>query len=499
MFLIYNTVTFSVVQRRAVLGTLRALGVDAGQVFALVLVETAAAAAVGDAPRPRPGLAARPGRGPARDPHDQRPLLPARGDATRLSPRVRSAKGTLLGIGAGILAAVPAALEASRVEPVAALRPSTLASRSRSLLPAVAGAGVVIAGAGRGRSSSSSPARSERASPACSRSFSASPCSSPWLTVAAMALLGRGPRPSWRHAGTVATRTVARSVGRTGVAVAALMVAVSVTIGVSLMIQGFRATVENWLDLTPAGGRVHRRPASREAPGRPFARPGRRPARGRGAGGGRGGDVPRRARGQPVRGSAARRGRRPTRAPRGPLPVRRGQPRRDLEARDGGRGDRERALRLPPRAARARRRGHPADGSRAARRSPWPASSTTTPPSGPRAHEPRTSTSGTGTTAGSRPSASTWREGRVRRRGRRRPAARARGNGPAGDPNRALRAHALAGLRPHVRGDPGAAAARGGRWPSSASAARSWPCRWSGRASSRHSLALGLTAGQLWG
>ena len=30
MFLIYNTVMFSVVQRRAVFGTLRALGVDAG-------------------------------------------------------------------------------------------------------------------------------------------------------------------------------------------------------------------------------------------------------------------------------------------------------------------------------------------------------------------------------------------------------------------------------------------------------------------------------------
>src|SRR5262249_24356911 len=41
MFLIYNTVMFSVVQRRAVLGTLRSLGVTPLQVFALVLAETA--------------------------------------------------------------------------------------------------------------------------------------------------------------------------------------------------------------------------------------------------------------------------------------------------------------------------------------------------------------------------------------------------------------------------------------------------------------------------
>ena len=47
MFLIYNTVMFSVVQRRAVIGTLRLLGATGRQVFALVLLETAAASAVG--------------------------------------------------------------------------------------------------------------------------------------------------------------------------------------------------------------------------------------------------------------------------------------------------------------------------------------------------------------------------------------------------------------------------------------------------------------------
>src|SRR5260221_10378817 len=39
MFLIYNTVTFSVVQRRAVLGTLRALGVTRGQIFIMIIGE----------------------------------------------------------------------------------------------------------------------------------------------------------------------------------------------------------------------------------------------------------------------------------------------------------------------------------------------------------------------------------------------------------------------------------------------------------------------------
>ena len=47
MFLIYNTMTFSVVQRRGLLGRLRALGITRGELFALVLGEAALLGAVG--------------------------------------------------------------------------------------------------------------------------------------------------------------------------------------------------------------------------------------------------------------------------------------------------------------------------------------------------------------------------------------------------------------------------------------------------------------------
>ena len=53
MFLIYNTMTFSVVQRRPLIGTLRALGVTRGEIFALVLAEARWWARWGR----RPGLA----------------------------------------------------------------------------------------------------------------------------------------------------------------------------------------------------------------------------------------------------------------------------------------------------------------------------------------------------------------------------------------------------------------------------------------------------------
>ena len=48
----------------------------------------------------------------------------------------------------------------------------------------------------------------------------------------------------------MASRTVTQALSRTSVAIASLMVAVAVTIGVTVMIASFRTTVENWLGQT---------------------------------------------------------------------------------------------------------------------------------------------------------------------------------------------------------------------------------------------------------
>ena len=48
----------------------------------------------------------------------------------------------------------------------------------------------------------------------------------------------------------MAARDVVAALSRTSVAIAALMVAVSVTVGVSIMVGSFRTTVLAWLDTT---------------------------------------------------------------------------------------------------------------------------------------------------------------------------------------------------------------------------------------------------------
>jgi putative ABC transport system permease protein len=248
MFLIYNTVTFSVVQRRAVIGTLRLLGATPRQVASLVLLETAAASAVGAAIGLGLGWALGQGavRLVTRTINDLYYVVSvSSAPLTWLS----AAKAAVLGLGAGVLSAIAPALEAARVEPVEALRRSSFTERAGRLVPKVGAGGVVLAGAGAlllaaaGRSLVLSFAGL----------FALVLGLALVAPVATIGLVAVASPLLVRFAGTLgrlAAGTVTRSVARTGVAVAALAVAVAVTIGVGLMIQSFRATVENWLDLT---------------------------------------------------------------------------------------------------------------------------------------------------------------------------------------------------------------------------------------------------------
>ena len=248
MFLIYNTVMFSVVQRRPVIGTLRLLGATGEQVFALVLLEAAAASAVGTLLGL--GLGWLLGQGAVRlvtqTINDLYFVLSVTG--APLTPAT-VAKAAVLGLGAGVLSAVAPALEAARVEPIEALRRSSFERRARRLLPWVGAAGAVIAALG-----ALLLAVSDRSLVASFAGLFAIVLGlallAPLATVAAMALATPFAGRLAGTLGRLATRTVTRSVSRTGVAVAALAVAVSVAIGVGLMIGSFRSTVENWLELT---------------------------------------------------------------------------------------------------------------------------------------------------------------------------------------------------------------------------------------------------------
>jgi putative ABC transport system permease protein len=248
MFLIYNTIMFSVVQRRAVLGTLRSLGVTGEQIFALILLEAAVVAALGAGLGL--GLGWLLGQGAVRlvtqTINDLYYVVSVRDAPLTLFTAL---KGAGLGLGASVLAAAAPALEAANVPPITALQRSSLEDRVRAWLPwiALSGAGLMVIGA--------------LALLLITRSLVASftglfllviglALIVPWATVALMGAASPVLKRLAGVIGEIAARTLVKAISRTSVAIAALMVAVSVTIGVSVMIASFRATVVNWLDLT---------------------------------------------------------------------------------------------------------------------------------------------------------------------------------------------------------------------------------------------------------
>ncbi len=248
LFLIYNAVMFSVIQRRRVLATLRALGATGRQVFTLILLEAVVIGAIGGAAGV--GLGWVLGQGAVH-------LVSQTIRDFYFVVSVREApltatiafKGLLLGIGSSAVAALAPAREAASVAPVDAMRRSVVESRVRGWLPWVSLAGVGLALVGYAVLS------------LIEESIAASFVGMfailvglallvPLATVGLMRGASGGLRRSMGWLGQVAARTVVRALSRTSVAIAALMVALSVTIGVGLMIESFRGTVENWLDLT---------------------------------------------------------------------------------------------------------------------------------------------------------------------------------------------------------------------------------------------------------
>jgi putative ABC transport system permease protein len=248
MFLIYNSVTFSVVQRRELLGRLRVIGVTRPEILRMILAEAAWVGAAGSAIGLGVGVVLARGlvRLVTRTINDL--YFAVSVESMPVEPLLLL-KAAALGLGATLLAALPPALEAAGARPrIAALR-SVVESRARRLVPraALVGAASAVLGwsvlAWSGRS--------------LGIGFAGL-----FLVIAGLALatpagallLLRLLRPPLQALGgtlgLMAQRGVVGALSRTAPAIAALVVAVSVTVGLGVMIQSFRGTLERWLDGT---------------------------------------------------------------------------------------------------------------------------------------------------------------------------------------------------------------------------------------------------------
>jgi len=248
IFLIYNTVTFNVVQRRPLFGILRCLGVTREQLFWLIMGESLIAALIGTAlglvfgiwlAQGLLGLV-------TQTINDLYYIVNVHNVALSSASLL---KGLAIGIIAALAATVPPAVEAMRTTPATTLRRSSLESKVAKLMPwlwvgwlGVGGVGVLLLWW---------PGRNLIVAFAGLYAvLVAFALITPPLAQAAMLrvapLLGRLLGPL----GRMAPRNIVRSLSRTSVAVAALMLAVSVIVGVSTMVGSFRQTFASWLDET---------------------------------------------------------------------------------------------------------------------------------------------------------------------------------------------------------------------------------------------------------
>jgi len=245
--LIYGAISFAVLQRRRVIGILRALGVKRSQVLAIVLSEAAVLGLVGAGLGVLLGLAI--GRElvslVSRTINDLY-FVVAVNETTLPSGTVL--KAVLAGLGTSLVAALLPALEAVGSTPQLGMRRSVLEARATGLarrLVMVSAALAIVAGVVIASSSRSLLAgflalfllllSVAALTPAVLRS----------LARAAAATLGRAS-PIAR----LAFGDIAASLSRTGVAVAALGMALAAMIGVSIMVESFRESLHDWLART---------------------------------------------------------------------------------------------------------------------------------------------------------------------------------------------------------------------------------------------------------
>ncbi|MDZ7265918.1 MAG: ABC transporter permease [candidate division KSB1 bacterium] len=245
MFLIYNTMEFAVLHRRKQIGILRCLGVTPRQVIGNALLEALAVGGIGVALGLALGvlLAQYATHAVRATISELYVFLEVEGVTVRPAVMVKAAG---LGLVATLFASVVPALEAAGISAAVAVRRSSLEWRARTFVPWFAAASLValILGLLVYLHSTSFLGGLLVALLVGLAAIFLTPLLTIGLTVISAPL-------AQRHAGQpglLATRSIRAALSRTSVAIAALMLALAMVLGMRLMITSFRATINDWVN-----------------------------------------------------------------------------------------------------------------------------------------------------------------------------------------------------------------------------------------------------------
>jgi len=245
-FLIYNTMAFSVLQRRELLATLRILGATRGQLLREILLEAALLGLFGGLLGLAFGVLAAQGllQMVTRTINDIYFVLTV--TEFMLDPMILL-RGLALGVAAAVIAALGPALEAAWATPLASRARSGVENTARRGLPWLAVGGILAMAIAAGLLQADSPSLI----PAIAGVFLlllGYGLLTPMLLLGFAAFTVGLARLGNAWLVRLAVRGVAASVSRAGLAIAALTIAVAVSVGVGSMIESFRGTIAEWLD-----------------------------------------------------------------------------------------------------------------------------------------------------------------------------------------------------------------------------------------------------------
>lgn len=266
MFLIFNSVSLSVLRRRREIGVLRGLGVTRGQVVRLFIGEALFLGTVGSFLGLALGtLMARGALGAV-----ARTLttlyLVVRAEHVYLDP-LTYGLGLLLGVGMSLLSALAPAIEASRTPPSLTVRQGTFIEAQHPPIGRLTSIGLAVLGLSTlvalWTVDQHRPEGGFVSAFLLLGGFS--------LLAPGFTLLGeRLTRPVVRLIsgieGVLGASYLREAITRTSMVVAALMVAVGMTIGLSVMVGSFRKTVSVWVNQTLRGD-VYVEPVGRSVTG----------------------------------------------------------------------------------------------------------------------------------------------------------------------------------------------------------------------------------------
>jgi len=250
MFLIYNTMTISVIRRRPEIGVLRAIGVRRSQIQVLFFLEALGFGFTGSGIGIALGLlmssvALKAVAGTFQHFYFQDPI-----ETVQVAPQVLLF-ALLTGVGLTLAASLPPIHEATTVSPAEATRRASYETKFTRASPALAiCAGLLFILAAW--CSSQSPVNDFPV-----YGYSSAVCLIlgaslivPLLLKITLPFVGRLLKYCLGFEGLFAARSLDGALGRTAVAVASLMIGIAMMISLGIMIGSFRRTVLVWIDQT---------------------------------------------------------------------------------------------------------------------------------------------------------------------------------------------------------------------------------------------------------